>query len=88
MNLRKLFLLLMVAVLCLGRPAFSQEGIKVGNGATAQVVRGGSPVVKVTDADGKILASIPIEMNPGAFVYSKSSNTIYVIHTEKNANIL
>jgi len=41
---------------------FSQvNGIEVGNGATAQIFGGKSPSVKVTDAENKELASIPID---------------------------
>jgi DNA-binding beta-propeller fold protein YncE len=86
MGLRKLSVLSIMAMLCLGWPAFSQvNGIEVGNGATAQVFGGKSPVVKVTDADGKELASIPIEKDPGRYIYSKSANTLYVVHEEKKS---
>jgi YVTN family beta-propeller protein len=84
MSLRKLFLLSMVAALCLGRPAFSQlNGIEVAGGAIAQVIGGKSPAVKVTNAEGKEVASIPIEKDPGSSIYSKSANTLYVLHSEK-----
>lgn len=44
---------------------------------------GKSPVVKVADAEGQELASIPIEKDPGRFIYSESANTLYVVHNEK-----
>jgi DNA-binding beta-propeller fold protein YncE len=79
-----MFLPTLAALLCLSRPAFPQvNGIEVADGATASVFGGKSPMVKVTDAEGTELASIPIEKNPGAFIYSKSSNTVYVVHNEK-----
>jgi len=100
MSLRKLFLFSMVAALCLGRPLFPQvTGIDVGNGATARIFGGKSPVVKVLDVEGKEVASIPIEQDPdvfidldsplfkdmyiGIFAYSKSNNTLYIVHKEK-----
>lgn len=84
MSMRKLFLFLMVAALCLGRSAFSQvNGVEVGGGATAQVLGGKSPSVKVTDPEGKELASIPIEKDAGAFIYSRSADTLYVVHEGK-----
>lgn len=84
MSLRKLFLLTMVAALCLGRPAFSQENkVVVAGGTTAQIFNGETPSVQVTGTDGKILASIPIEKYPGKFIYSKSTNTLYVVHNAK-----
>jgi DNA-binding beta-propeller fold protein YncE len=84
MSLRKLFLLSMVAALCLGRPAFSQMNkVKIAGGGTAEVIQGKSPAVQVTDAEGKILASIPIEKDPGKFIYSEFANTLYVVHDEK-----
>jgi hypothetical protein len=85
MSLRKLFLFSMVAALCLDRPAFSQaNGVEIAGGATAQVIGGQSPVVKVIDTDGKEVASIPIEKNPGKFIYSKSVNTLYVVHKSEH----
>lgn len=100
MSLRKLILFSMVAALCTSWPMFSQvNGIEVGNGATAQIFGGKSPSVKVTDAENKELASIPIEQDPdifvdmnsplfknryvGIFAYSKTNNTLYVLHNEK-----
>jgi DNA-binding beta-propeller fold protein YncE len=84
MRLRRIYLFAITATLCLSRPAFSQvNGIKVAGGATAQVLGGESPSVQVTDAQGKVLASIPIEKNPGESIYSESANTLYVVHNEK-----
>ncbi|MGA3162280.1 MAG: hypothetical protein ABSC77_13820 [Terracidiphilus sp.] len=84
MSLRKLLLLSIAAALCLGRLAFSQvKGIEVGNGDTAQVVEGKSPSVKVTNPEGVALASIPIEKGSRSIIYSKSANTLYVVHDEK-----
>jgi DNA-binding beta-propeller fold protein YncE len=40
-------------------------------------------MVKVTDAEGTELASIPIGTGPGQFIYSKSANTLYVVRGEK-----
>ena len=69
MSLRKLILFSMVAALCTSWPMFSQvNGIEVGNGATAQIFGGKSPSVKVTDAENKELASIPIDQDPDIFV--------------------
>jgi len=86
MKLRKLFVFSIVAAFCLARPALSQvNGVEVAGGATAQVFGGKSPVVKVTDAEGKELASIPIEKDPGRFIYSESANTLYVVHEEKKS---
>jgi hypothetical protein len=84
MHLHKTFLLSMVAVFCLGWPAFSQvNGVEVAGGATAQVFGGKESVVKVIDTEGTEVASIPIEKDPGRFVYSEFSNTLYIIHNEK-----
>jgi DNA-binding beta-propeller fold protein YncE len=86
MNFRKVLLFAIAPLLCLGRPAFPQiNGVEVGAGATAQVFGGKSPSVQVTDAEGKMLASIPIEKGPGRFIYSESANTLYVVHNEKRA---
>jgi DNA-binding beta-propeller fold protein YncE len=111
MSLRKMFLLSMVAALCLCRPAFSQQnglsgsmglsgGIEVGGGATAQVDSAGKwgggrfrLLVRVTDPEGKVLASIPIERDPSwgcgtycwnfRYFYSKSANTLYILRGVK-----
>jgi DNA-binding beta-propeller fold protein YncE len=99
MSLRKLFLFSMVAALCLGRPAFSQDAasakniiaqpkaklheVPIAGGRTAQVIEGKTPAIKVTDADGKEMASIPLETNPGRFVYSESANTLFVVQSGK-----
>ena len=84
MSLRKLILFSMVAVFCLDRSAFSQvNGVEIAGGETAQVFGGKEPVVKVIDVEGKEVASIPIEKDPGKFIYSKSANTLYVVHDEK-----
>src|ERR1039458_1006114 len=84
MSLRKTLILSILVVLYLIRPVASQvNGIEVSAGATAQVFGGKSPVVKVKDADGKELASISIEKDPGQYIYSKSANTLYVVHNEK-----
>lgn len=65
-------------------PVFSQvNGVEIANRSIAQVFGGKAPVVKVIDAEGKELASIPIAENPGSFIYSEPANTIYVVHTEK-----
>jgi hypothetical protein len=86
MSLRKLYLLSMVAALCLGRPAFSQTRyttpVEVGEGAIAQVIIGKPPVVKVTDAEGKELASIPIGKISSFWIYSKLANSLYLIDRE------
>jgi len=79
-----MFLAAVAGLLCLSRPALPQvNGVKVADGATALVIGGTSPMVKVTDADGNELATIPIEANPGRFIYSESANTLYVLHNEK-----
>jgi DNA-binding beta-propeller fold protein YncE len=100
MSLRNLLFFSIVAAFGLGRPVFSQvNGIDVGNGATAQIFGGQSPVVKVLDVEGKEVSSIPIEQDPdifpdldspllkgvyiGVFAYSKSNNTLYIVHKEK-----
>ncbi len=84
MNLRRMFFAAIAVLLCLSRPAFSQvNGVEVADGATASVFGGKSPLVRVTDAEGTEVASIPIEKSPGAFIYSKSANTVYVVHNEK-----
>ena len=86
MSLRKLFLFSMVAALCLGRPASSQEHrIKVGAGAIAEVFDGKSPSVQVTNAEGKILTTIPLEYDAGKFIYAQPVNTLYVVHSEKRS---
>jgi DNA-binding beta-propeller fold protein YncE len=74
----------LVAVLCFTSSSLPQvNGIQVAGGATAQVFGGKSPVVKVTDSDGKELASILIGARPGRYVYSESANTLYVVHSLK-----
>ncbi len=89
MNLRQMFLPAVAALLCLSQPAFPQvNGIEVADGATASVFGGKSPMVKVTDAEGKELASIPIGKGPGQFIYSKSANTLYIVRNEKKVGVL
>ncbi len=84
MILRKLIPMGILVVLCFGRQVSSQvNGLQVAAGATAQVFGGKAPVVKVTDAEGNELAAIPIEKDPSYFAYSKSANTVYVVHNEK-----
>jgi YVTN family beta-propeller protein len=56
--------------------------LEIASGATVQVFGGKEPSVEVTDASGKKVASIPIGMNPGKYVYSKASNTLYVVQNE------
>ena len=81
MSLRKLFLSSALAALCLSQPLFSQiNGVEVGGGATAQVISGKSSTVKITDPEGNELAKIPIEKGPGAYVYSISANTLYIVY--------
>jgi DNA-binding beta-propeller fold protein YncE len=86
MSLRKLLFLSIVAVLYIGRPAFSQTNdVMIAGDGTAQVIDGKHPVVQVMDAEGKVMASIPIEKSPGGYfyIYSKSANTLYVVYNEK-----
>jgi len=86
MQLRNPLVLSIVAALWSGLPASSQvNGTAVADGATAQVFGGKSPSVQVTDAEGQVLSSIPIKKNPGKFIYSKSANTLYVVHDEKGS---
>jgi hypothetical protein len=91
MSLRKLFLFLIVTMLGLGVPALAQEDhsqehrIKVGGGATAEVFDGKSASVQVTNAEGKILRMIPLEYQPGTFIYSQPVNTLYVAHSDKKS---
>ena len=83
MYLRNPFYLAAVAVLCVGGPAFSQiNGVEVSGGATAQVLNK-PPVVQVRDANDEVVASIPIDENPGKYAYSKAADTLYVVHNEK-----
>ena len=83
MSLRNPLYLVVVAALCTGVPAFSQvNGIEVSGGATAQVLTK-PPVVQVRDASDEIQASIPIDENPGKYVYSKANDTLYVVHNQK-----
>lgn len=83
-NCSQIFLLVITGLLFFAQPAFPQSnGIQVADGATAQISGGKSPVVKVTDAEGKELASIPVEENPRTFLYAESVNTLYVVHNEK-----
>jgi hypothetical protein len=94
MTLRKLFLFSIVAVLCLSRPAFSQvfgyDPIEVGGGATARVIKGKShsAQVEVKDAEGSTLESIPVEAFPSIWIYSKSANTLYLVHEDKQSGVL
>ena len=84
MNSRRMSSFVIVILLSFGRIASSQaNGVEVSGGSTAQIFGGKSPVVKVSDAEGKELASIPIEKDPGKFIYSESANTLYVVHNEK-----
>jgi hypothetical protein len=55
-------------------------------GKTAHLAEGKSPAIKVMDADGKELASIPLEKNPGRFVYSETTNTLYVVQSGKKGD--
>jgi hypothetical protein len=73
-----------LAVLCSGRLAIPQVlGTELAGCAAAEVVGGKEPAVQVTDSEGKVLASIPVGLNPGAHAYSKSTNTLYVVHDYK-----
>jgi hypothetical protein len=93
MSSRKLFLFSIVAVLCLSRLAFSQaygtNPIEVGGGATARVIKGKShsAQVEVKDAEGSSLMSIPVEAFPSIWIYSKSANTLYLVHEDKKSGI-
>jgi DNA-binding beta-propeller fold protein YncE len=87
MKLCKLLLAAILAVLCSAKPGLTQVyGVEVAADCTAQVLGGKSPAVQITDATGKIVASIPVEQAPVRCVYSKPSNTIYVVHNEKKSD--
>ena len=84
MHLRKQLLLSIVVALCSISPAYSQvNGIEVANGATAQVFGGKSPAVSVTDAEGNPVASIPLDGEPGKYIYARSANVLYVVQNGK-----
>lgn len=63
------------------------NGVEV-RGGTATVVAGKTPSVQITDPDGKVLASIPIENNPGKFVYSEPTDTLYIVNSSKKRNTI
>jgi hypothetical protein len=79
-----MFLAILV-VSCSGRLALPQE---VAAGANAQLFK--DPPAVVVTAPGKIVALIPIAANADTSVYSKSADTLYVLHDagEKEARFL
>lgn len=94
MTLRKMSFLLIVAALCMCRLASSQAygttPLEVGDGATAQVIKGKSHSiqVEVTDAEGKSLESIPVDALPSIWIFSRSANTLYLVSYERKSGVL
>lgn len=78
MSFRRAFMP-MIVVLCSGRLALPQS-------FAAFTIKKKPPSVIVQSDTGKIVASIPVGANPEQYIFSKSSNTLYVVHDEGNEN--
>jgi hypothetical protein len=78
MSFRNVFMA-MVVVLCSGRVVLPET-------FASFTMKKKPPIVVVQDATGKIVASIRVGPNPEQYIFSKSSNTLYVVHDEGKEN--